>query len=185
MTSGLPIDSGSQLPSPLDAFSQSVIRVTEVLSPSVVNIDVLRNDRRVPPFARTAGVRSGIGSGLIVSTDGHIVTNSHVVAEADQIQVTLSDGRRFPARVLGADPSRDLALLSISAAGLPEAELADSSRLRVGQLVVAIGNPFGLECTVTAGVVSAKGRSLTTPHGTIRNVLQTDASINPAIVEGP
>src|SRR2546423_15278973 len=127
-------------------------------------------------------VRS-MGSGFIINANGYIVTNNHVVDGATQLQVKLSDGRELPARVVGRDPKTDLALLKVEATGLPVIPLGDSAALQVGEPVMAIGNPFGLEQTVTTGIVSATGRVI--GSGPYDNFIQTDASINPGNSGGP
>src|SRR5262245_43061611 len=165
----------------LDAYSDAISTAAERAGPAVVKVETgrggSRSDREWP--------RQGIGSGVIFGSDGAILTNAHVVAGASRVTVTLPDGRTMPAGVLGAEPARDLAVLRVGAGGLPVAEL-NSAPLRVGQLVVAIGNPYGLDFTVTAGVVSALGRSLPIDREhKLENLIQTDTSINPGNSGGP
>ncbi|HEY8498531.1 MAG TPA: trypsin-like peptidase domain-containing protein [Limnochordales bacterium] len=167
----------------LDAFSEAVTRAVRRVAPAVVRIATRGDD--APFYGLWPSRREGIGSGVIVSPSGLVVTNHHVTAGASRLFATLRDGRTLPADRVGEDPAHDLALVRLPADGLPAAELGDSDALEVGQLVIAIGNPLGLEATVTTGVVSARGRTLRTPYGLMSGLIQTDASINPGNSGGP
>jgi serine protease Do len=161
----------------LDAYSRTVTEVAERLGPSVVNLRVRQRTRR-------GWRRDGGGSGVVITSDGFMLSSAHVVAGTDGgARATFRDGREVGTRVVGADPLSDLAVLRADSGELPAAELGDAEQLRVGQLVVAIGNPMGFAGSVTAGVVSALGRSLPTAQGSagrlVENVIQTDAALNP------
>ncbi len=163
----------------LDAYSRTVSGVVERVGPSVVRVEIMRSGPR--------GGRGGIGSGVVITPDGLILTNSHVVDGARQVRVATPDGRTLSAEALGDDPDSDIALLrAASQTALPAARLGDSKALRRGQLVVAIGNPLGFESTATAGIVSALGRSLRARTGRlIEDIVQTDAALNPGNSGGP
>jgi S1-C subfamily serine protease len=170
----------------LDAYSQAVVTVAEKVGPAVVNISALHRGTAQTPRGRVSYEAPSTGSGVIIAPDGYILTNSHVVHEATRLEVTLADGTNYTAHLVGDDPSTDLAVISVLASGLPVADLGDSDQLRVGQMVIAIGNPYGFQATVTAGVVSALGRSLRSQKGRlIENMIQTDAALNPGNSGGP
>lgn len=167
----------------LDAYSRTVVGVAQKVSDAVVHINV--KSGRVA--RRTRGrQQNGSGSGFIISSDGYVVTNSHVVTGAKSITVNLQDGREFEARLIGNDPATDVAVLQINGQNLVSLRFADSDRLQVGQIAVAIGNPYGFQYSLTAGVVSALGRTLRSESGRlIDDVIQTDAALNPGNSGGP
>jgi S1-C subfamily serine protease len=180
----LDIDRNEKDAQALDAYSRSVMTAAERVGPAVVRIDLEHGGRRSGPYAvpRQSG---GVGSGFIFASDGQILTNAHVVANAQRVKVTLADGRSFDASLVGSEPEVDIALLRIGADHLPVAELGSGS-LRVGQLVIAVGNPYGLNWTVTAGVVSALDRTLQGQGiQKMTGLIQTDTPINPGNSGGP
>ncbi len=163
----------------LDAYSQAVIGVVEKVGPAVVSIGVTQ---------KGAGGYGGEGaaSGVIIAPDGYVLTNNHVVENAAEVEVGLMDGDMFKAEIVGSDPATDLAVVRAATNGLPIAELGDSDALRVGQLVIAIGNPFGFQSTVSTGVISALGRAMRSQTGRlIESVIQTDVPLNPGNSGGP
>jgi S1-C subfamily serine protease len=160
----------------LDAYSNAIISVVERVSPAVVAIDC----------RKLAGQPIGQGSGFIFSSDGYIVTNEHVIHEAEQIRVKMTDGRTLNAQLIGADPATDCAVLRVNAEMLPSIPLGDSRSLKVGQVGIAIGNPLGFSSSVSTGVISALGRSLRSQSGRlIDNIIQSDISLNPGNSGGP
>ncbi|MGH9308814.1 MAG: S1C family serine protease [Vicinamibacterales bacterium] len=167
----------------LDAYSRAVVDAVEQVAPAVVTIDVRK---RGAGRARRTPAQAGSGSGFVFASDGLILTNSHVVEDASEIDVTLPDGRERRADLIGADPDTDVAVLRITASDLTALVFGDSQALRPGQLVIAIGNPYGFQHSVSAGVVSALGRSLRARSGRlIEHVIQTDAALNPGNSGGP
>lgn len=170
----------------LDAYSQTVTKVARESSDAVVQIKI---EKKVAQRIRKPNRQKsphGTGSGFIISSDGFIVTNSHVVKGAIKITVSLQDGRQLPAQLIGDDPATDIAVLQINAENLSIIHFGNSDQLQVGQLAIAIGNPFGFQYTVTAGVVSALGRTLRSQNGRlIDDVIQTDAALNPGNSGGP
>jgi serine protease Do len=204
--------SAETAPAPLRQLGESFVMVAEKVTPAVVNISTSKKASmdggsgldQIPenhplreffgdelfkrffrgPHSGKGFHRKGMGSGVIVSSDGHILTNSHVIRDADEIKVTLTDKRTFDAKVVGEDRESDVAVIKIKASDLPTVKLGDSSKLRVGEIVLAIGNPFALDSTVTSGIISATGR---TNVGIIdyEDFIQTDAAINPGNSGGP
>ena len=185
----------AQLPSPQD-LSRTFINVAKQIKPAVVNIDVVEKSKRtamrlpegfpqIPGLGDTPRRQKGTGSGVLISSDGYILTNNHVAGDAEQINVKLADGREFKARLIGKDNETDLAVIKIDAQNLSFAKLGNSDSLEQGEWVIALGSPFGLQQTMTAGIVSATGRDLGAGAGQFTNYIQTDASINPGNSGGP
>lgn len=170
-----------------DAYSQTVMQAVEKVAPAVVRVNVTRGGGLRTWWGVVPFQQEGAASGVIISPDGHILTNSHVVHGFSELEVFLPDGRVLPAKLVGDDPDTDLAVIDVEGENLPVAELGDSDSLKPGQLVIAIGNSLGaLQASVTAGVVSAVGRSLPSRTGrTIENIIQTDAALNPGNSGGP
>jgi S1-C subfamily serine protease len=164
----------------LDAYSKAVIHVVDHVGPSVVSINI---NWKIDEEGMTKG---GAGSGVIFAPDGYILTNSHVVHNATQFGVVLNDGKSYEAKLVGEDPSTDLAVIHVDAHGLPFSKIGDSANLKVGQLVIAIGNPFGFQSTVSTGVLSALGRHWRGENGRlIENIIQHSAPLNPGNSGGP
>jgi S1-C subfamily serine protease len=167
-----------------DAYSRTVVGVSERVSPSVVKIEVEQKGRNIR--GRQMPNQSGSGSGFVFTPDGFILTNSHVVHNSNKIKVVMRDGNHYQADLVGDDPDTDLAVIRINAPSIVSTKLGFSNRLKVGQIAIAIGNPLGFQTTVTAGVVSALGRSLRANSGRlIDDVIQTDAALNPGNSGGP
>jgi S1-C subfamily serine protease len=179
-----------------DAYSRAIVGAAERISPSIVGVRVYTREqalgeraapgKRGSPAPDSGGREAGHGSGFVITPDGYVLTNSHVIHGAGRILVTLFDGVSYEARLVGDDPDTDIAVARVNATDLLPVVLGDSRKVRVGQLAIAVGNPYGFHCTVTAGVVSALGRSLRSRTGRlIDNVIQTDAALNPGNSGGP
>lgn len=173
----------------LDVYSQTVSGVARQVSRAVVHLQVQvgeKQNNKVQKPVQSNGPAAGSGSGFVISTDGFVVTNSHVINNAKTITATLPDSRSFKAHIVGNDPATDIAVVKIDGDNLSALRFADSAQLQVGQIAVAIGNPYGFQYSVTAGVVSALGRTLRTQNGRlIDDVIQTDAALNPGNSGGP
>lgn len=170
----------------LDSYSKTVVSVTQKVSEAVVQIKVTKSQPQPPQRGQNQPNPFGTGSGFLISTDGYLVTNSHVVSGSTGIEVSLPDGRVFPGQLIGDDPATDIAVLKIDGQNLSTVAFGDSEKVRVGQIAIAIGNPFGFQYTVTAGVVSALGRTLRSQSNRlIDDVIQTDAALNPGNSGGP
>jgi S1-C subfamily serine protease len=168
----------------LDAYSQTVTKVARQVSDAVVHLKIKK--KPTPNRPRQSPSNDGTGSGFVISSDGFVVTNSHVVSGAEHIEASLPDGRSFAAQVVGDDPATDIAVVKFDGGDLATVAFGESSRLQVGQIAIAIGNPFGFQYSVTAGVVSALGRTLRSQNGRlIDDVIQTDAALNPGNSGGP
>lgn len=164
----------------LDAYSGTVTKVVDRVGPAVVKIQTNKNT------SAAASAGEGIGSGVIITPDGFVLTNQHVINNANSVDVVLTNNKSYKARIVGKDPATDLALLRIQENGLPYADLGNSASLKVGQLAIAIGNPYGFQNTVSAGVISALNRNMSAPDGKyIENIIQTDVSLNPGNSGGP